>query len=120
MGPFLHNNNNRQNPWIASSSVTETKVKFLNPAEYFETYYFLSSRELHARTDDKEVQVQIYQMEAEAPFSALGFFEIGRPTLTSLLSTIITYLVVMVQFAPNLHEKRDNITHTTVTSTMVE
>ena len=35
---------------------------------------------------------------AEPPFQALGFFNISRSTLTSLLGTILTYLIVLVQF----------------------
>ena len=49
----------------------------------------------------------IHKMEAEGPFSALGFYEIQRSTLTSMFSTIITYLVIMVQFS-TANEPRTN------------
>ena len=37
-------------------------------------------------------------VELEEPFTALGFFNIERSTLTSLLSTILTYLIIILQF----------------------
>jgi len=40
----------------------------------------------------------IHQIETEKPFSALGFFTVERSTLTSLLATIITYLIILKQF----------------------
>ena len=45
-----------------------------------------------------EIAVLFNETEAEGPFNALGFFEIEKSTLTSLTSTIVTYLLVMVQF----------------------
>ena len=49
-------------------------------------------------TKNPEIAVLYNETEAEGPFHALGFFEIEKSTLTSLTSTIVTYLLVMVQF----------------------
>ena len=40
----------------------------------------------------------VYEMDKETPFTALGFFDVDQTTLTSLVSTVLTYLVIMVQF----------------------
>ena len=43
----------------------------------------------------------IYNIKLEEPFTASGFFGIDLSTLTSLASTILTYLIVLVQFQPS-------------------
>ena len=63
------------------------------------TYYSLF-RELFVETKDKDIEKLICKLEAEGPFNALGFFDIECSTLTTLVSTIVTYLVVLVQFEP--------------------
>ena len=40
----------------------------------------------------------VHQIEEETPFTALGFFNVERTTLTSLVATILTYLIIMKQF----------------------
>ena len=40
------------------------------------------------------------ETDAEGPFYALGYFEIEKSTLTTLISTIVTYLLVIVQLKP--------------------
>ena len=40
----------------------------------------------------------IQQIELESTFDALGFFKIELSTLTSLGSTILTYLIILAQF----------------------
>ena len=47
---------------------------------------------------EKEAMLLLYQVDQESAFNALGFFSIDRSTLTSLLGTILTYLIVLVQF----------------------
>ena len=47
---------------------------------------------------EKEAMLLLYQVDQEPAFNALGFFSIDRSTLTSLLGTILTYLIVLVQF----------------------
>ena len=46
-----------------------------------------------------EAMLMIYEIDREQPFHALGFFYVERSTLTSLVGTILTYLIVLVQFA---------------------
>ena len=70
-------------------------------------------------TKDKEIEKLICKLEAEGPFTALGFFEIERSTLTSLVSTIVTYLVVIVQFVPQKTESSFKL-NTTVSTTTAE
>ena len=48
--------------------------------------------------DDKIALNLIAEIEAETPFTALGFYSIEKSTLTSLLSTIVTYLIIVIQF----------------------
>ena len=51
--------------------------------------------------EEKEnVMFLISDIKEEGPFTALGFFNIECSTLTSLVSTILTYLIVLVQFQP--------------------
>ena len=42
----------------------------------------------------------ISQIELEAPFTALGFFNIELSTMTSIISTVLTYIIVLVQSKP--------------------
>ena len=49
--------------------------------------------------DEKEtVLLLMYVISQEGPFTALGFFSIELNTLTSIISTTVTYLVILVQF----------------------
>ncbi len=51
------------------------------------------------KTDDKiEVENLIAEMESETPFSAWGYYDIEKTTLTSLLSIIVTYIIILIQF----------------------
>ena len=43
----------------------------------------------------------IRKIETESPFDALGFFTIELSTLTAILSTMLTYLIILIQFAPD-------------------
>ena len=50
----------------------------------------------------------IRKIETESPFDALGFFTIELSTLTAILSTMLTYLIIMIQFAPDQPMFGDN------------
>ena len=52
------------------------------------------------RKDKEMVLYLISEINQEGPFTALGFFSVELSTLTSLVSTILTYLIVLVQFQP--------------------
>ena len=47
----------------------------------------------------------IAQMESEGAPSAWGYYTVEKTTLTSLLSTIVTYLIILVQFNGSENEK---------------
>ena len=40
----------------------------------------------------------LQKIEAEDPFTALGFFAVDKSTLTAALATIATYLIILIQF----------------------
>ena len=40
----------------------------------------------------------ICEFEKELPFDALGLFQVDLTTLTSIFTSVMTYLVIMVQF----------------------
>ena len=40
--------------------------------------------------------------EAEGPFTACGFFTVGRPSLLAIFSTVVTYFIIMFQFTEGI------------------
>ena len=38
------------------------------------------------------------ELERQGPLSGLGFFTIERSTITGMLSTAVTYIIILVQF----------------------
>ena len=48
--------------------------------------------------EDKEVAKLIKSLEKTGPLTGCGLFTIERSTLTSMVSTSITYLIILVQF----------------------
>ena len=40
----------------------------------------------------------IHEIEKELPFIASGLFRVDLTTLISIFSTVVTYLIIMVQF----------------------
>jgi hypothetical protein len=66
------------------------------------------------RDNQTEAMLLIYEIDREEPFHAFGFFNIERSTLTSLVGTILTYLIVLVQFQPSTESSpTKNVTETT-------
>lgn len=51
-----------------------------------------------AESDCRELFSVINQMKDEGPLTAQGFFTVDRPLLVSLLSTVLTYIIILVQF----------------------
>ena len=45
-----------------------------------------------------ELEDVIYKMETEDGFTALGFFNVDKTTLTGLISTIVTYIIILLQW----------------------
>ena len=48
--------------------------------------------------EEKRLMDLIYQVQEESPFTALGFFDVDRSTLTSILATSATYIIILLQF----------------------
>ena len=71
------------------------------------------SRSLQA---SREAMYLMFEIDREQPFTALGFFNIERSTLTSLVGTILTYLIVLVQFEQSGDHipTMPNVTNTTM------
>ena len=66
-----------------------------------------------SREEDKEeLDYYISEMEAETPFTAWGFYSVDKTTLTELLSTVITYLLILIQFSPPLEDPNDSNANT--------
>lgn len=70
-----------------------SNVLFFRSLSFYQ--YFIRS---HLDGCNKKEHILHIISELECPFSALGFFNIERSTLTSLVSTILTYLIILVQF----------------------
>ena len=51
-----------------------------------------------AAGEDKAIIKLIKTLEKTGPLSGYGLFTIERSTLTSMISTSITYLIILVQF----------------------
>ena len=44
------------------------------------------------------IKLKLKELEEVRPLSGNGYFEIGRGTLTSIVSTSITYFIILLQF----------------------
>ena len=55
---------------------------------------------LRTTMEEEEVEVEeVMDLIADAqPISGCGMFEITRSTLTSMVSTSLTYLIILIQF----------------------
>ena len=49
-------------------------------------------------SEKEEIRNLIRNVEKTGPFSGLGYFEITKSTLVSMLSVSITYIIILVQF----------------------
>ena len=52
--------------------------------------------------EDKEVSKLLKSLERTGPLTGCGLFQLQRNTLTSMVSTSITYLIILVQFKLSL------------------
>jgi hypothetical protein len=54
---------------------------------------------LKCKENEKEELYQLIGIVNEtSPFSAMGLFEVNKKTLTSIFGTILTYLIITIQF----------------------
>ena len=59
---------------------------------------FLRLRRSDTTQDEEDVQ-EVMDLIGEAqPISGCGMFQITRSTLTSMVSTSLTYLIILIQF----------------------
>ena len=56
------------------------------------------------------------EIDREQPFTALEFFNVERSTLTSLVGTVLTYLIVLVQFQQSAETEPTSVPVTTLTN----
>ena len=71
----------------------------INPAikaNHFRQYLPMGTD--HGRIELKNL---IHQINNESAFDALGLFSVNLRTITTILSTVVTYLIIMVQFIPS-------------------
>ena len=54
--------------------------------------------ELKDKSDIKRAKIILETLDSAEPLSGCGMFQIQRGTLTSMISTSITYLIILVQF----------------------
>jgi hypothetical protein len=47
---------------------------------------------------DEDSSAKIERLKLIPPLSAMGFFLVNRETLTSVLGTIVTYFIILIQF----------------------
>ena len=57
-----------------------------------------SLEDMPAAGEDKAIIKLIKSLEQTGPLTGYGLFKIERSTLTSMVSTAITYLIILVQF----------------------
>ena len=58
------------------------------------------NRELYVRTEENgrpEVLMLLHDVEQTGYFSALGFFEVNRGLLVTILGTVLTYFIILYQ-----------------------
>ena len=51
--------------------------------------------------DDEERRLLLREIDNLKPISPYGLFSVERSTLTSMVSTSITYLIILIQFKQN-------------------
>ena len=60
------------------------------------------------RVDMMRFQKALDRLEGSGKASGFGFFEVDRTTLTSMLSTTLTYTIIMMQFGPGPTDQAGN------------
>ena len=59
---------------------------------------FLRLRRSNTTQDEEDVQEVLDLIGEAQPISGCGMFQITRSTLTSMVSTSLTYLIILIQF----------------------
>ena len=63
----------------------------------FESCFRYQRMSCSREEDKEELDYYIGEMEAETPFSAWGFYSVQKTTLIDILSTVITYILILIQ-----------------------
>ena len=61
----------------------------------------INCRDEYETVDEKvsrKYLMLIQKIENEGPFTAMDFFNVDKSLVTGALSTIITYLIILIQF----------------------
>ena len=61
-------------------------------------FFRLERKDTTKAEDEAEVQEVMDLIDDAEPISGCGMFEITRSTLTSMMSTSVTYLIILIQF----------------------
>ena len=81
-------------------------------------YFVNVSRSHRLKGTDQEKLLNediLSQIESEAPFTALEFFNVELSTMTTIVSTVLTYLTILVQFNPTKTNEQDIILQNSTT-----
>ena len=62
------------------------------------TTFTPAAEDLEDRDDGKTIKELVRDIEDLEPISGYGLFTVDRTTLTSTVSVMITYLIVLIQF----------------------
>ena len=57
----------------------------------------------------KDVKKLIKEFQREGPFHGLRLVKVKRSTLTAIFSTIVTYVIVIVQFQPTSKDAKHTL-----------
>jgi hypothetical protein len=63
-------------------------------------------RHFHIKHDEDSSD-KIERLNLIPPLSAMGFFLVNRETLTSVLGTIVTYFIILIQFQSGDNKNKD-------------
>lgn len=76
--------------YFLNSQSEEVKNKYLSLKEYILTNF--------AQAENGAKELTLFQIEKFHGYSACDYFYLGKPFLSSLTGTFITYLVILIQF----------------------
>ena len=52
----------------------------------------------HEIINEKRIQIIVERMKTIEPLSGNGFFEVKKPTVTTIIGAAVTYMIILVQF----------------------
>jgi hypothetical protein len=70
--------------------------------------YICRAAELKCKEDTKELSQLIHLVDTAPGFSAMGLFDVEKKTLTTIFGTILTYLIITIQFQMGNNQQQNN------------